>query len=147
MDLAEKISERLMKCKTSKDLYDAYGWLAGEAIALNSLNEDIERTIVDLYGEKALQKVYEKVESYEIPVNDVQRIIDYGYTKGGMVSISAEVALDSLNNGMKVWALNPDNTEKQIFTKEEIENSSMLALKEEDIDKQLDDLFEDIFEK
>lgn len=61
-NLMDDIDKKLAECKTSKDLYDAYAWLAARTYELISSREDMQRAIIDLYGENGLEDVYQKME-------------------------------------------------------------------------------------
>ena len=146
-NLMDDIDKKLAECKTSKDLYDAYAWLAARTYELISSREDMQRAIIDLYGENGLEDVYQKMESYEPEKSEVEKLAEYGYVKGGMCIVPMEAAKKFLQDGNDVYVLYPDNTEKKITSMEELQNVSdkLFAMKEEDMERRVSELVSSIY--
>lgn len=150
-NLEERAANKLAACKNTKDLYEAYNWLVGEAVALGFLCEDMENAILELYGDKGLEAVFEKIESKEAQEEtEAEKLVQYGYQKGGMTLIQPEGALEIFRDGDPIYILKPDNTEQLVSSEEElltaVSKEQFIAMKDEDADKRLWRLFQSVYD-
>lgn len=145
--LIDEIEKKLAECKDAKDLYNAYSWLAARTYELIYSREDMQRAIIDLYGENGLMDIYQKMESYEPEKSDAQKLADYGYVKGGMTVIPKDIAIKFFHDGNDIYLLSSDNTEQKFSSITDLENcdSEWIAMKDEDMERRMNELVSSIY--
>lgn len=151
------------------DMYkEKYAETAEDYFAINDALLCIEEAIIEGYGEKGLEKVLDSIQEklnresslyeksrYENTVNPKdacneleEEKIKFGYTKPEMYHIEKLPAIRLLGENVPVFLLFPDNTEKQVTEKEQIEaHDGLIGVLAKDLELHSKKLFDQIFKE
>ena len=148
--LQDEIKDILKGCKTLEDWRAAAIIIADKAESLEEDMFNMQSIIKEAYGEKALEELIVAVQSLKTPSTEEtielrnQILADYGYTKGDMIGITYEQALERFNFNQPVHMLMQDNTEVTPTTIESMrshyENGGYFGVTEKEMNELIDEL-------
>lgn len=152
--LRDEIREIMHGCKTVGDWRAAAITIANKAEELDETLFSMEAMIEKVYGEKALNEMLTAIQMFkrstpeEQVEEDKKELAEYGYTKGDMISIEYEHAIERFQFGQPVHILMPDNTSRTPESIEDIRNhNGYFGITEKEMDDQIHELLDVLDER
>ena len=126
--LRDEIREIMHGCKTVGDWRAAAIILADKAEELDETLFNMKAMIEKVYGKEALNEMLSAIQMFKRPTpeeqieEDKKELSEYGYTKGDMLIVTYEQAIERFQLGQPVYILMSDNTSKTPDSIDDIKN-------------------------